>query len=96
MFITPGLLDKVKTDFGIPTDEELANLLGCSRSTLHRINTHEQGVTARVSTLLHTRFSIPLEDIATTSEGRIGRNQDPVPDIRGSSGPAQDQTPNGG
>ncbi|GGJ56229.1 hypothetical protein GCM10007173_13810 [Glutamicibacter ardleyensis] len=96
MYITPGLLDKVKKDFDIPSDEELSKLLGCSRSTLHRIDTHEQGVTARVSTLLHTRFSIPLEDIATTSEGRIGRNQDPIPDSRGSGGTAQDQTPNRG
>jgi len=82
LYLTPGLLEQIKGHHGIPSDTALAELLGCHRTTLHRIRRHEQTIPMNVALSLHTRFEVPLRQIATTERSCVGAagKEAPLPD----------------
>ena len=78
VYLKPGLVDQLKAKHGIPTDEEFASLIGCHRTTLHRLRRHEQGMSVVQVAALSARFGVPYSEI--TSERNNSERSDPVHD----------------
>lgn len=75
MYLAPDLIPSLKNAHHIPSDGEMAKLLGCDRSTLHRMENHEVPLNPSVASRIAARFHVPFSRIAAermerTSNGR--------------------------
>lgn len=73
MYLAKDLIPSLKTAHHIPSDSEMAKLLGCDRSTLHRMENHEVPLNPLVASRITARFHVPFSQLATE---RIERTHD--------------------
>lgn len=70
MFLAPGLLPDLKTKHNIESDTELAKLLGCDRSTMHRMESHKVPLSPAVASRIVARFHVPFAQLASERKER--------------------------